>query len=184
MGKQKAAVIAKYNDEDPSASIKVVDRDIPSELKEGDVLVRMILRPINPSDMFCMRGRYGGFTPSTLPAVPGLEGPPCACKQTTCTLERLCLQCTFRSFRELNNRCQPTTNRVASSSRFSNRQTTTHAGLGVVQKLGPKTGERVSEGQRVVSVPWPTAEGEGTYQQYVAVPEKHLVGLLVKSYKA
>ena len=88
MGKQKAAVIAKYNDEDPSASIKVVDRDIPSELEEGEVLVRMLLRPINPSDMFCMRGRYGGFTPSTLPAVPGLEGPPYACKQTTCTPER------------------------------------------------------------------------------------------------
>ena len=55
-----------------------------------------------------------------------------------------------------------------------------HAGLGVVKKLGPKTGKRVSEGQRVVAVPWPTAKGEGTYQQYVAVPEKHLVGLLIK----
>ena len=50
-------------------------------------------------------------------------------------------------------------------------------GLGMVIKLGPKTGGRVKEGQRVVAVPWPTAGGEGTYQQYVAVPEKDLVSM-------
>lgn len=54
----------------------------------------------------------------------------------------------------------------------------TPAGLGMVKKMGPKTGSRVKEGQRVVAVPWPTAGGEGTYQQYVAVPEKALVWLL------
>lgn len=48
----------------------------------------------------------------------------------------------------------------------------------MVHKLGPKTGNRVKEGQRVVAVPWPTAGGEGTYQQYVATPEKDLVTLL------
>ena len=48
----------------------------------------------------------------------------------------------------------------------------------MVKKMGPKTGSRVKEGQRVVAVPWPTAGGEGTYQQYVAVPEKALVWLL------
>ncbi|DBA91917.1 TPA: hypothetical protein ACH3X2_003820 [Trebouxia sp. C0005] len=121
MGKQLAAAITKYNDEDPSASIQVIHKDVPTELKEGEVLVRMMLRPINPSDMFCMRGRYGGFAPKQLPAVPGLEG------------------------------------------------------LGIVNKLGPNTGSRVEEGQRVVAVPWPTAGGEGTYQQYVAVPEKDLI---------
>ncbi|KAL3148871.1 hypothetical protein ABBQ32_001743 [Trebouxia sp. C0010 RCD-2024] len=118
---QSAAVITKYNDDDPSASLEIIQKDVPSDLKDGEVLVRMMLRPINPSDMFCMRGRYGGFKPGSLPAVPGLEG------------------------------------------------------LGVVAKLGPKTGDRVKEGQRVVAVPWPTAEGEGTYQQYVATPEKNLV---------
>ena len=51
------------------------------------------------------------------------------------------------------------------------------AGLGMVNKLGPKTGGRVKEGQRVVAVPWPTAGGEGMYQQYVAVPEKDLVSM-------
>lgn len=52
-------------------------------------------------------------------------------------------------------------------------------GLGMVTKLGPKTGSRVKEGQRVVAVPWPTAGGEGTYQQYVATPEKTLVKIQV-----
>ena len=47
----------------------------------------------------------------------------------------------------------------------------------MVQKLGPKTGQRVKKGQRVVAVPWPTAGGEGTYQQFVAVPEKDLVSI-------
>lgn len=75
MGKQLAAVVSKYNDDDPSASIAVIHKDLPTELQNGEVLVRMMLRPINPSDMFCMRGRYGGFTPKALPAVPGLEGP-------------------------------------------------------------------------------------------------------------
>lgn len=77
MTRQLAAVINRYNDDDPSASIQVIDRDVPSELKHGEVLVKMLLRPVNPSDMFCMRGRYGGFTPKKLPAVPGLEGPAC-----------------------------------------------------------------------------------------------------------
>ena len=54
-------------------------------------------------------------------------------------------------------------------------------GLGMVTKLGPKTGSRVKEGQRVVAVPWPTAGGEGTYQQYVATPEKDLVNLCAKT---
>ncbi len=86
MGKQLAAAITKYNDEDPSASIQVIHKDVPTKLKEGEVLVRMMLRPINPSDMFCMRGRYGGFTPKQLPAVPGLEGPTQACMRTCFSL--------------------------------------------------------------------------------------------------
>lgn len=94
MGKQLAAAVTKYNDEDPSASIKVIHKDVPTELKDGEVLVRMMLRPINPSDMFCMRGRYGGFTPKELPAVPGLEGPTHvhshACILVLETLRRLC----------------------------------------------------------------------------------------------
>lgn len=38
----------------------------------GEVLVRMQVRPINPSDLFVIRGLYG--TLPRLPAVPGFEG--------------------------------------------------------------------------------------------------------------
>ena len=75
MGKQIAAAIVN-DDDDPSASVEIITRDRPTDLQEGEVLVRMMLRPINPSDTFCMRGRYGGFTPERLPVIPGLEGPP------------------------------------------------------------------------------------------------------------
>lgn len=34
---------------------------------------------------------------------------------------------------------------------------------------------KLKEGQRVVGVPWPSAEGEGTWQQYVAAPLENLV---------
>lgn len=48
----------------------VIDDCSPSA---GQAQVRMIYRPINPSDIFCCQGIYGGFRPK-LPAAPGLEG--------------------------------------------------------------------------------------------------------------
>ncbi|BDA41741.1 Enoyl-[acyl-carrier-protein] reductase, mitochondrialial [Coccomyxa sp. Obi] len=87
----------------------------------------MLYRPINPSDIFCVQGTYGGWHPK-LPAVPGLEG------------------------------------------------------MGVIEKLGPQpsapsteTARKLKEGQRVVGVPWPSAEGEGTWQQFVAAPLENLI---------
>ena len=44
-----------------------------SNSSAGQAQVRMIYRPINPSDIFCCQGIYGGFRPK-LPATPGLEG--------------------------------------------------------------------------------------------------------------
>jgi NADPH:quinone reductase-like Zn-dependent oxidoreductase len=41
----------------------------------------------------------------------------------------------------------------------------------VVEVLGPGTSGRLAMGQRVVAADW----GEATYQEYVAVDEKHLV---------
>ncbi|EIE25506.1 NAD(P)-binding protein [Coccomyxa subellipsoidea C-169] len=57
------------------------------------------------------------------------------------------------------------------------------AGMGVIEKLGPQPSklptetarQKLKEGQRVVAVPWPSTEGEGTWQQYVAVPLENLV---------
>jgi len=48
-------------------------RDVPEPtLGRGQVLVRMLMSPINPSDLFMVRGTYGRQPP--LPCTPGLEG--------------------------------------------------------------------------------------------------------------
>lgn len=36
-------------------------------------LVRLTLRPVNPSDIFTVNGVYPGFQPQSMPAVPGLK---------------------------------------------------------------------------------------------------------------
>ena len=41
----------------------------------------------------------------------------------------------------------------------------------MVEALGPGTSGHLAKGQRVVAADW----GEATYQEYVAVDEKHLV---------
>lgn len=56
---------------DPADVLTVADLPTP-EPGPGQVLVRMRVRPINPSDLFTIRGTYG-IKPS-LPATPGLEG--------------------------------------------------------------------------------------------------------------
>lgn len=48
-------------------------RDVPTpEPKPGEVRVRMLASPINPSDLLMIQGRYGKLPP--LPATPGFEG--------------------------------------------------------------------------------------------------------------
>jgi NADPH:quinone reductase len=51
----------------------VTTGEVPTpEAGPGEVVVRMRVRPVNPSDLSLMRGRYGQLPP--LPATPGLEG--------------------------------------------------------------------------------------------------------------
>src|SRR5947209_1590219 len=48
-------------------------RDVPEPVPgRGEVRVRMIASPINPSDLLMVRGQYG--RPPPLPATPGFEG--------------------------------------------------------------------------------------------------------------
>ena len=56
---------------EPSAVLKTVDtvRPVP---KSGEVLVRMLATPINPSDLMYIRGRY--TVPALCPTTPGFEG--------------------------------------------------------------------------------------------------------------
>ncbi len=56
---------------DPAEVLKCVDRDVPVP-QHGEVRVRMLASPINPSDMMFVRGVYG--VQPKLPQVPGFEG--------------------------------------------------------------------------------------------------------------
>jgi NADPH:quinone reductase-like Zn-dependent oxidoreductase len=65
----KAVVCEKWGD--PAEVLQV--RDLPTpEPGPGQVRVRMLVSPINPSDLLMVRGAYGRQPP--LPAVPGFEG--------------------------------------------------------------------------------------------------------------
>jgi NADPH:quinone reductase-like Zn-dependent oxidoreductase len=65
----KAAVFETFGE--PSQVLSV--REVPDpEPGPGEVRVRMIASPINPSDLLVVRGRYGVLP--RLPAIPGFEG--------------------------------------------------------------------------------------------------------------
>lgn len=56
---------------DPKEVLKIEYKDILPP-KENEVLVRMVARPINPSDLMPIKGTYSHRTP--LPNIPGYEG--------------------------------------------------------------------------------------------------------------
>ncbi|WP_406700956.1 zinc-dependent alcohol dehydrogenase family protein [Singulisphaera sp. Ch08] len=65
----KAVVFEQFGE--PSEVLRVRDVPIP-EPGPGEVRVRMIASPVNPSDLLVVRGRYGVLP--TLPSTPGFEG--------------------------------------------------------------------------------------------------------------
>src|SRR4051794_14488042 len=65
----KAIVFDRFGD--PAEVLQV--RDVPEpQPGPGQVRVRMLASPINPSDLLVVRGEYGRRP--TLPATPGFEG--------------------------------------------------------------------------------------------------------------
>jgi NADPH2:quinone reductase len=66
----KAAVCERWGD--PEEVLQVRDVPPPAAPKPGEVRVRMLASPINPSDLMTVRGTYGRRPP--LPCVPGFEG--------------------------------------------------------------------------------------------------------------
>lgn len=56
---------------EPADVLKVCETEVPVA-KAGEVLVRMLASPINPSDLLNIRGGYS--TRPSLPSVPGFEG--------------------------------------------------------------------------------------------------------------
>jgi NADPH:quinone reductase-like Zn-dependent oxidoreductase len=65
----KAVVCPRFGD--PAEVLEVRDVPVP-EPGPGQVRVRMIASPINPSDLLYVRGQYGKLPP--LPLTPGFEG--------------------------------------------------------------------------------------------------------------
>ena len=66
----KAAVFSAFGN--PADVLSVQDRPVPTP-KRGEVLVRMLASPINPSDLMYIAGQYS-LQPTTFPCVPGFEG--------------------------------------------------------------------------------------------------------------
>lgn len=67
----RAKVIRYYRFGEPNEVLLVEEKEILPP-GEGEVNVRMLARPINPSDLIPVRGAYSHRT--LLPAVPGFEG--------------------------------------------------------------------------------------------------------------
>ncbi len=65
----KAIVCDRWGEPEEVLQVRDVAEPVP---KRGEVRVRMIASPINPSDLLMVRGQYG-YQPS-LPATPGFEG--------------------------------------------------------------------------------------------------------------
>jgi NADPH:quinone reductase-like Zn-dependent oxidoreductase len=65
----KAVVCECWGDPDEVLQLKDVPLPAP---KRGEVRVRMLASPVNPSDVLTIRGQYGRQPP--LPATPGFEG--------------------------------------------------------------------------------------------------------------
>src|SRR5207237_90579 len=65
----KAVVFDRFGD--PADVLHVADVPMP-EPGRGEVRVRMLASPINPSDLLTVRGQYGKLP--KLPGTPGFEG--------------------------------------------------------------------------------------------------------------
>ena len=65
----KAVVFETFGE--PDQVLRTADVPTPAP-KSGEVLVRMLASPVNPSDLMTVRGIYGNRPP--LPATPGYEG--------------------------------------------------------------------------------------------------------------
>jgi NADPH:quinone reductase len=66
----KAIVCERWGD--PEQVLQVRDVPAPLQPRAGEVRIRMLASPINPSDLMMVRGSYGRQPP--LPCVPGFEG--------------------------------------------------------------------------------------------------------------
>lgn len=66
----RAAQFSRFGD--PAEVLELVERPDPAAAGAGEVVVRLVAAPVNPSDLYTVRGTYG--VRPELPAVPGYEG--------------------------------------------------------------------------------------------------------------
>ena len=66
--KMRAAMLEGFSG---PAGIRVVELPVPTP-RRGEILVKVICSPVNPSDVLYCSGKYS--TPPKLPVVPGFEG--------------------------------------------------------------------------------------------------------------
>eukprot|EP00250_Pteridium_aquilinum_P002827 c13049_g1_i2 orf=94-846(+) len=69
----RAVELVAHNEEEPWEACRLGRRDMPSA-KPGQVVLRLLCRSVNPSDIVCIRGFYGIWQPPSSPAVVGFEG--------------------------------------------------------------------------------------------------------------
>lgn len=69
----RAVQVVEFAPDDPPAGLRVVDLPHPTP-GEREVLVRLTLRPVNPTDVLSLSGRAHRGRYLSLPAVVGLEG--------------------------------------------------------------------------------------------------------------
>eukprot|EP00250_Pteridium_aquilinum_P004648 c14859_g1_i2 orf=31-1047(+) len=69
-----AVEVAALNLVEPWEACEVVKKAKPSAPPAGQVVVKMLCRCVNPSDVDAIRGTYSGWHPPSFPAVPGFEG--------------------------------------------------------------------------------------------------------------
>lgn len=66
--KMKGAILKRY-----ATRLAIEQLSMPTPGKD-EVLLKMLYSPINPSDMYFVKGIYGDKKP--LPIIPGFEGRP------------------------------------------------------------------------------------------------------------
>ena len=71
--KTNLAVLLHKQSEEWEKHVTVEEISVP-EPSQNEVQVRIPVRPVNPSDVMCLKGHYKDFQPSRWPAIPGLEG--------------------------------------------------------------------------------------------------------------
>ena len=70
---QTAIIVKEFNAAEPNAGFDIVpDAPVP-EPKEGELLVRLTCRPINPADIFSLQGFYPKLHKDLLPSTAGIE---------------------------------------------------------------------------------------------------------------